>query len=61
VLQGQELVTSNMMVRPARRITEEQKWLSSPWDRIGSVAGLPDGGPETRCSVVESPSELVGW
>jgi hypothetical protein len=60
VLQGQELVTSNMMVR-RRRITEEQKWLSSHGIVLVSVAGLPDGGPETCCSVVESSSELVGW
>ncbi len=66
VLQGQELLTSNMMVRPRRAafLPWEKKWLSklaSSHVVFLSFPGLPDGRPEGRCSVVESPSELVGW
>ena len=63
VLQGQELLTSNMMVRQRRGVEGENSsaGLASSHPVLVISVGLPDGDPETGCSVVESSSELVGW
>ena len=63
VLQGQELLTSNMMVRPrgVERKKNGSAGLASSHVVLILSAGLPDGDPETRCSVVGSSSELVDW
>ena len=62
VLQGQELLTSNMMVRQRRGVEGENSsaGLASSHPVLVISVGLPDGDPETGCSVVESSFELVG-